>query len=125
MRDKHLAAGVRPEQASHTLNLHKTGQSDVTCFRCGGLNHLARDCMQHCSLWILPFNFTKCWNVEDYISVEEKITNLMWQSKQVNAWCAKWVMDSRKKRNMATLTPQFKIKHSLKQGELVSVAYAN
>ena len=25
-RDEHLAAAVRPEQASHTLNLHKTGQ---------------------------------------------------------------------------------------------------
>ena len=45
-RDEHLAAAVRPEQASHTPNLHKTGQSDITCFRCGGPNHLARDCVQ-------------------------------------------------------------------------------
>ena len=49
-RDEHLAATVWPEHASHTLNLHKTGQSDVTYFRCGGLNHQVRDCMQRSSV---------------------------------------------------------------------------
>ena len=34
--DKHLAAAARPEQTLHTPNIHKSGQSDVTCFRCGG-----------------------------------------------------------------------------------------
>ena len=34
-RDEHLAAVARPEQTSHNTNIHKSGQSDVTCFRCG------------------------------------------------------------------------------------------
>ena len=50
IRDEHLAAAVQPEQTSHAQNLHKTSQSDVTCFRCGDLNHLVRDCMQHTSV---------------------------------------------------------------------------
>ena len=36
-----------------------------------------------------------------------------------------WYAWEREKRNMAALTPQFKIKHGLKQGEFVRVAYAN
>ena len=47
--DEHLAAAAQPVQTSHTLSIHKTGLSDVTCFRCGSLNHLANDCMQCCS----------------------------------------------------------------------------
>ena len=47
--DEHLAAAAQPEQTSHTPSIHKTGLSDVTCFRCGSLNHLAKDCMQCCS----------------------------------------------------------------------------
>ena len=49
-RDKHLAAAVQPELASHTPNLHKTGQSDVTCFRCGRPNHLARNQKQRSAM---------------------------------------------------------------------------
>ena len=49
-RDEHLAAVARPEQTSHTSNILKSRQSDVTCFRCGGPNHLARDCMQRSSV---------------------------------------------------------------------------
>ena len=49
-RDKHLAAVARHEQTSHTPNTLKSHQSDVTCFRCGGPNHLARDCMQRSSV---------------------------------------------------------------------------
>ena len=49
-RDEHLAAVARPEQTSHTPNILKSRQSDVTCFRCGGPNHLARDCMQQSSV---------------------------------------------------------------------------
>ena len=49
-RDEHLAAEPRPEQTSHTPNILKSRQSDVTCFRCGGQNHLARDCMQRSSV---------------------------------------------------------------------------
>ena len=49
-RDEHLAAVARPEQTSHTPNIHKSGQSDVTCFTSGGPNHLARDCMQRSSV---------------------------------------------------------------------------
>ena len=45
-RDEHLAAVARPEQTSHTPSIFKSRQSDVTCFRCGGPNHLPRDCMQ-------------------------------------------------------------------------------
>ena len=43
-RNEHLAAAVRPKQASHTPNLH---QSDFNCFRFGGP---ARDCMQRGSV---------------------------------------------------------------------------
>ena len=49
-RDEHLAAVARPEQTSYTPNILKSRQSNVTCFRCGGPNHLARDCMQRSSI---------------------------------------------------------------------------
>ena len=49
-RDKHLAAVAWPVQTSHTPNILKSCQSDVTCFRCGDPNHLARDCMQRSSV---------------------------------------------------------------------------
>ena len=37
----------------------------------------------------------------------------MWQNEYIYAWYAKWVESLKGKRNMATLTPQFKKKHSL------------
>ena len=49
-RDEQVAAAARPEHTSHTSNIHKIGQSNVTCFRCRGTNHLARDCMQRNSI---------------------------------------------------------------------------
>ena len=49
-RDENLAAVARPEQTSHTPNILKSCQSDVICFRFGGPNHLARDCMQRSSV---------------------------------------------------------------------------
>ena len=49
-RDEHLAAVERPEQTSHTPSILKSHQCDVTCFRCGGPNHLASDCMQRSSV---------------------------------------------------------------------------
>ena len=48
-RDKHLASVAQPKLTSHTPNIHESGQSDVTYFRYGGPNHLARDCMQRSS----------------------------------------------------------------------------
>ena len=65
--------------------------------------------------WYLCLRFT----------VEEKMTYPMWQSEHIYAWHAKWVVSMREKRNMATLTLQFKIKHGLEWGELVREAYAN
>ena len=53
----------------------------------------------------------------------------VWQSKHVYVWCSKWVVHPRerkkKRRNMAALTSQFKIKSFLNRGEFVRVAYAN
>ena len=63
-----------------------------------------------------------CWKVMNTTTWRED--DFMWKSMHVYAWCAKWVMGLRKKKNMATLTPQFKIKHGLEQEEFVRVAYA-
>ena len=49
----------------------------------------------------------------------------MSHSNNVYAWSLNWVVCSREKRNLTALTPQFKIKYSLKWEELVRVAYAN
>ena len=58
-------------------------------------------------------------------TVEKNMIYPLWQSEHVYAWCAKWVVGSREKRHMATLTPQFKIKCSLAWREFVRVVYAN
>ena len=44
-KDEHLAAAAWP-----TLDLCETSQRGLNCFRCGGPNHLTRDCMQHSSV---------------------------------------------------------------------------
>ena len=49
-KDEHLTAAAWPKQASLTLDLRETSQSGLNCFRCGGSNHLVRDCMQHSSV---------------------------------------------------------------------------
>ena len=46
-KNEHLAAAVQHRQASPTPCLRETGQSGLNCFRCGGPNHLTRDCTQH------------------------------------------------------------------------------
>ena len=58
-------------------------------------------------------------------SVEEKMTYTMWRSEYIYVWWAKWMIVSREKRNMATLTSQFKIEHDLEGGEFMQVVYAN
>ena len=68
-RDEHLAAVVRPDQTSHTLNILKSRQSDVTCFRCGGPNHLARDCMQRSSVREIKYTLSSL--KQNWASYEE------------------------------------------------------
>ena len=85
-KDEHLAAAVWPEQALHTPNLHKTGQSDVNCFRWGVSNHLARDCFQRSSVRNLEREISHALlSLQQNCAPNEKLSGETKQGQNVSA----------------------------------------